>query len=378
MHRPFLRLAPASRMLLAALTLAAAGCSRRTPAPPAPTPVRVVTPVLTEEVPELRFAATLAAQSQVTLVFRTGGYVESIAQRIDARGAARPIEVGDVVAAGEPLATVRQQDYADQLAQAEGVVGQAQAAAEKAAADFDRAERLFAATSLTQVQFDAYKAQRDASAAALKSARAVLAQAGSARHDSVVRAPFPGRVVQRQVEVGALVGPATPAFVVADTRTLKVVFAVADTVVGRLHAGDRITLSTASQPESFPGEISAVAAAADARTRLFAVEALIANVDGRLKPGLVATVILNHAGPTAAQLTIPLSALVRSSTAADGFAVFVVETNQGRSIVRERPVTLGPTVGNRLVVRHGLTPADAIVAVGVTDLHDGATVAIVP
>ncbi len=368
---------PTLSLVLGVVFCVCAGCGGNR-ATRAPMPVRAIVVSSSDEMPAVRYAATVAPRAEVPLVFKSAGYVEEIARRTDAGGRERPLEAGDAIKAGEPLASLRQRDFADLVAQAEGQSAQARAAFERAEADFRRAGNLLATASLTQSQFDAFKAARDSGAAALKSADALLSQAETARADSTLRAPFDGWIVQRNVETGALAGPSVPALVVADTRTVKVTFGVSDTIVAHLSPGQSVSLSTASLAGAAAGEITAISSSADPRSRLFSIEAIVPNDDGRLKPGMVATILLDSATDAIGHLTVPLSAVVRSTSQPGGFAVYVVSDTDGGTVARERQVSLGQTIGNRVAVADGLKPGERIVSLGTTDLADGDAVAVLP
>src|SRR5882724_11018089 len=146
------------------VTLVAAAClfsscgRHEAAAEAAPTPVRVVALATDIGPAGLRYSAAILPNAEVTLLFKSGGYVESIAERKDSKGKARLIGSGDAVEKDEVLGSVRQSDYDERVAQAEGQVAQAQAAFDKSSSDFVRASNLFVAESLTKTQFDSYRA----------------------------------------------------------------------------------------------------------------------------------------------------------------------------------------------------------------------------
>jgi len=137
----------------------------------APTPVRAVALATDINPTGLRYSASILPNAQVALLFKSGGYVEKISERKDSRGKARLIGPGDAVAKGEVLASVRQSDYEERVAQTEGQVAQAQAAFDKSSLDLARASNLFASESMPKTQFDAYRATHDANTALLKIAK---------------------------------------------------------------------------------------------------------------------------------------------------------------------------------------------------------------
>jgi multidrug efflux pump subunit AcrA (membrane-fusion protein) len=75
---------------------------------------------------------------------------------------------------------------------------------------------------------------------------------------------------------------------------------------------------------------------------------------------------------------VPLSAVVRSSKQADGFAVFVIEDQGGKSLAHERVVEIGDTLGNMISVTHGLKVGERIVVVGGTQIKDGDEIQVIP
>src|SRR5580700_2867995 len=134
------------------------GCSdEKKPAENPPMPV-VVTPVEQYSGNEaVNYSASLVPYTQVSLSFKSSGYVVKILQRTGADGRVRNIQQGDYVKKGTVLATVRQDDYQHTVEQYAGQVEQAKAGAQKAQQDFARAQALYAANAMTQPDYDGAK-----------------------------------------------------------------------------------------------------------------------------------------------------------------------------------------------------------------------------
>src|SRR5579871_6365043 len=127
-----------------------------------------LTPVSVQAVTECagdsgsRYSGNIGPNSQVTVAFKVGGYVDEIRQV-----AGRNLQEGDVVKQGDVLARVRQSDYQARIRegqsnlaqstaafdQARFAVKEAAAGEEKAKLDWTRADRLFAAQSLTKPEY---------------------------------------------------------------------------------------------------------------------------------------------------------------------------------------------------------------------------------
>ncbi len=365
------------RVLTAALlaALPAAACAREAPYEKPLTPVRVETVAAVPAGAALRYSAAMLPRERVDLAFKVPGYVAEIA-RVRDRGGLRAVHEGDRVRRGEVLARVRTDDYEVKVRQARSQLAEAEAAYAQAKDAFDRATTLFGQQSATKPDLEAARAAFDTVTAKRDGARALVAEAENALADTALRAPIDGLLIKRLVEVGSLVGPGTPGFVVADTSSIKVVFGAPDLVVRglALHAPQAIT-TEAYPNERFEGRITGIAPAADPGSLVFDVEVTVPNGDGRLKAGMVASLELAH-GAAAPQLAVPIAAVLRSPRQADGYAVYVVEERDGQARVRLRDVALGALVGNAVAVTSGLRAGDRVVVSGATIVSDGEQVQI--
>ena len=370
---------PGSRLLMAAVLAGFfSGCENRQEARLEPTPVRVGAAGTLAESGGLRYSANVEAITEVTLAFKSAGFVDRIVQRKGADGRVRILQVGDRVSQGETLAHVRESEYSDSVASAKAQVDQAQANYDKAKLDFERAGNLYKSDSYTKAQYDAAKATVDANAASVENARAAWQKARTGLNDCSLQSPLNGWVLSRSVEIGALVGSGTQAFALADTHLVKAVFGVPDTRVGFAKLGAPQTITTSSLPDEFHGRITSVSPSADPKSRVFSVEVTIPNRDDRLKPGMIATLTLGAEKPAQATTIVPLSAVVRSSQHADGFAVFVVSRQGEKSVATERIVEIGETLGNSISILKGLNPGELVVVTGGTLIKNGDEVRVIP
>jgi RND family efflux transporter MFP subunit len=308
-----------------------------------------------------RYSATVEPDAQVAVAFRISGYVESVT-----------VEEGDHVKKGMVLASIRRADYAEKLGQASASHAEAQAALSQAKSDLERAQKLYAANALTKPELDAAIASVEVNAARVNRGRAAAGEAGLALNDTALIAPIDGVILRRNIERGDLGTPGAAAFILADTNTVKVMFGAPDTMIGKLHVGQTIDVTTESIPDkSFAGKVARIAPSADPKTRNFDVELHIANATNELKPGMVAS--LEIAPAAEAMLAVPLDAVVRPPKSSEGYAVFVVSDGK----VKARNVELGEPMGNLVALRAGLAVGEQVVVSGPALLVDGQDVRIV-
>jgi RND family efflux transporter MFP subunit len=327
---------------------------------------------------EVRFSAVVAPDSQVTMSFRINGYVTSLMKVRGVDGRMRELAEGDHVGQGSVLVRIRPSEYQDKVRQASSQAEAAQAAAEKARLDFDRATRLYESKSLTKPEFDAAKAQYDSTQAQLNAAHAQTSEARIALGDTSLIAPFNGEIIKKSTELGAFVGPGVPAFTVANTDIVKIVVGVPDTVVRSVKLNQPVAISVDAFPDrTFSAHISRIASAADPVTRNFDVELEIPNHEHLLKAGMIGS--LQLARPETepeqqASLTVPISAIVQSP---DGkYGVFLVSKSGGGDVARLRTVEIGDVSGSDITVHNGLKTGDRVITTGANLIKDGQRVEV--
>ncbi len=363
---------------LALGTMLIAGCSKKTTEKPlTPVTVRAAERYSPEE--GLRYSANVEAYTSVNLAFKASGYVTEILQIRGADGRMRNVQDGDLVKKGALLAQLRQTEFLDRVAEAKARFTASGAELEKATLDYERAKTLYAAQSLTKPDYDTAKTRFDEAEAKQQGAGAALQQAQVELHDSALRAPNDGVLLKRGVEIGALVNPGTLAFVLADTRLVKVVFGVPDLMLSHARLGGMLKISTESLGvDEMAGRITRVSPAADPQSRLFDIELTIPNSRGRLKPGMIASLQMPYARALELATVVPLSSVVTSKADKSSYAVYVVDESGSTATAHLRTVKLGETFGNTIAVRDGVRPGERVVASGTMMLNDGDKIRVVP
>ena len=361
------------------LVLVTAGCGTKKPIeqPPQGVQAQAIDPQAGVSADGLRFSAVVMPDSEVPLGFRIPGYVISLKQVRGQDGRMRDIAEGDRVSRGAVLVRIRPAEYQDKVRQASSQAGAAEAVALKAQLDFERAKRLYDSQSITKPDFDAARAQYDATQEQLKSARALTSEAEIALRDTSLIAPFDGDIVTKSVELGAFVGPGAPLFAVASTDKVKIVVGVPDTAVRSVKVGQAVEVAIDAFPaRTFHARISRMSSAADPVTRNFEVEVAIPNHDHLLKVGMIGSLQLaNTEGASRTPtLLVPLSAIVQAK---DGkYGVFTVSPSNAGEVARLRGVEVGAVNGTEISVVHGLQAGDRIITTGANLLKDGQRVEV--
>lgn len=173
-----------------------------------------------------------------------------------------------------------------------------------------------------------------------------------------IRAPFAGSVVERLVQVGEAVNTNQPVVRMVDNSRLRVVFYVNERDIASFSAGSKVKLRLPAAPgRVFAVPVVNVAEASDVSTRLFRVEAELANPEMSLRGGLTGEVTA-VVGSYRDQLFVP-TACVRLE-GAGAYVLRMPAGEGGPENVRIRvgeelegfyPVVEGLQAGDRLLVR---------------------------
>lgn len=183
--------------------------------------------------------------------------------------------------------------------------------------------------------------------------------------DTEVRAPFSGIVTQRYADEGAFVTPATSASdvtsatstsIVALARGLEVLAKVPEADISQIEAGQMVEIVADAYPdEVFEGRVKLVApeAVEERDVTLFQVRLDILTGQDKLQSGM--NVDLTFLGDRLTDaLVLPTVAIVTR----EGEPGVLVPNGDDRAVFQ--PVTIGPTIGDRIQILDGLQSGDRV------------------
>ena len=318
--------------------------------------ITVVSPGRTTVEGEITATGVLAARREAPVgVVGEGGRVVSI-----------PVEAGDWVRQGQVLAVIDRSVQSQQARAASAQVQVAQADANLAQSNLDRALQLVERGFISKADVDRLTATRDAAVARVQVARAQVGelQARNARLNIV--APSAGLVLERSVEVGATVSAGSgPLFRLARGGELEMLAQVGEEQLSRLSAGVTAEVTPVGSDQSFTGQVWQISPTIDSRNRQGTARIAL-SYDAALRPGGFATARI-LSGTTTAPL-LPESAVLSDSK---GSFVYVVN---GENKIERVAVQTGMVTSEGVVITGGINGNEKIVLRAGGFLNEGETV----
>ncbi|QWE23013.1 efflux RND transporter periplasmic adaptor subunit [Polynucleobacter sp. AP-Jannik-300A-C4] len=189
-----------------------------------------------------------------------------------------------------------------------------------------------------------------------------LARSGVIESTNNVIASIPGEIVERKINKGQVVQPADALFTVADLNTLWAVSEIPESNSYLIHKGQKIRLIIpALRNAEIEGVVAHVDSVVNTQTRTVVVRMEVPNKDGLIKPGMLATMMI-ESQPTK-KLLVPTSAIIRED---NKDYVFVKEDDE---IFRMIAVKLGPEGRGYRPVISGLKEGQNIAVNGAFHLN---------
>ncbi|MDP3538599.1 MAG: efflux RND transporter periplasmic adaptor subunit [Azonexus sp.] len=190
-----------------------------------------------------------------------------------------------------------------------------------------------------------------------------LGKQGAVDSVTPVTATIGGVVVERKLAQGQVVQPADTLFVVADLSRLWAVAQVPEQQVSQVRTGQSVSIEVpALGNEKLVGKLIYVGQTINPETRTVLVRTELDNSDGRLKPAMLASMLIE--AKSIERLVVLASAVVREN---DEDHVFVAE---GEGVFRLLKVKLGPEQGGQRVVLSGLKGEEKVVVDGAFHLNN--------
>lgn len=261
---------------------------------------------------------------------------------------------GQAVNAGTVLARIDASGIQDAYNSARAGLVSARNAADVAARDLARNEKLLAAGAIAERDIDQSRRASIAAQAALEDANSRLASAEKSYRSTTVTSPFNGIVSERPVSAGDVVQPGTALFTVVDPSSMRLEASVPAEQLASIRIGVPVNFTVSGYPgRQFVGRITRINPTADPTTRQVRIYVSIPNEGRSLVGGLFAIGRMSTA--TKLGLVVPQSAVdVRGSFP------YVMRVKQGKVEKVQVQIGLTDKTSETIEVLAGLQAGDTL------------------
>lgn len=230
-----------------------------------------------------------------------------------------------------------------------------------------QAEAMYELAKASEQQVRIRQQDMETAKAAVEQAKAAYNLALNSLRETNVTSPINGFVLTKLVDVGEVIAPGMPLFVLVDTGSVYVDCIASELDVSRLKVGQTVDLIFDAMPgQVFKQRISMISPAGDPQSRSFLVRVTLPQTPFMLKPGMFARariVVGQKRG-----IFLPRSCVYLQGNES---YVSVVEGNKAV----KKKVKIGATIGDLMEVLEGVSEGERVIERG-DAVPEGAQVTI--
>lgn len=258
------------------------------------------------------------------------------------------VDLGSQVSANEVLAEIDSTDYELRVRQSEALVNQtrarlgildkpsddvvpeetaivreAEAVVKEARFVFDTTQQLQQQGVLSRVEFEKAQVRRQGAEAAFQAAKeqvmqlraelterqAQLALARQNLADCKIRAPFSGAVTRRHAGLGEYLPVNTPVVTIVRQHPIRIRSEIPERLASKIRIGQPIHIQIQGGSAAQGGRVVRLSPSIDVQSRSLVVEGEIPNVNGALRPGSFAEVVIT-VNSNATGIAVPRSTVL--------------------------------------------------------------------
>ncbi|MEO8593923.1 MAG: efflux RND transporter periplasmic adaptor subunit [Candidatus Solibacter sp.] len=373
-----------STLIVIALSLVLASCSKTTPDPPPDKDKKPASSLVTMEPAAQQHVGMKVApanMTQLTEYLQVTGTVQPVDSRVSqVRSLARGrllevrVKVGDRVRAGQELARIDNLEAAElaaQLSSARAELRRLKILSAAQSKQVDRNQKLSEIGAAPHKDYEQSRAEYQALDESIRSQDGViggfaarLRRFGMSEPDptaivvTAITAPFAGIITKSVTAPGEVVESSTELFTVADISHVWLQAEVYEKDLGRLRVGQSAIIHVDTYPdEPFAGKVTYISDALDPQTRTAKVRCEVANTNLRLKLDMFAIVQLPTTFSRQA-IAVPVGAIQQLD------AKTVVFVQRGAAQFEVREIKPGKTVSGQVEILAGLRQGEPVVVVG--------------
>ncbi|MDR3504181.1 MAG: efflux RND transporter periplasmic adaptor subunit [Legionella sp.] len=327
--------------------------NQKKPEAPIVRPVKAIVVTAQNNVMRRSFPGRAQADQEVDLSFKVPGLLIE-----------RPIQVGALVQQGQLIAQLDSREFVARLSSA-------QAEAKRDEQNLRRAQQLIKGGHISQSDYELLKTKSTVSNTNVDLAKKALT-------DTVLKAPFTGRIASISVKNHQTVTANQTIARILDTSHIDMVVQIPETIISRIAAVTDITVQFDAFPQVvIPATIKDISYEASTDTRTYPVTLTMKQPTTiEILPGMAGNASGNLASQSKSSktlLTLPRSALFSPGIEKKTY-VWIIDKKTKK--IHRQLVIPGALTATGVSVSDGIKPGDLVVIAGVHSLQDGDVVTL--
>ncbi len=316
------------------------------------------------------YSASIEGIANVEIRPQVSGYLDKIY-----------VDEGDYVRAGQPLFSIEDRIFEQQLRNSKAALSSAQANLVTAKINLDRKRELVESKMVSEFQLQEAEATYNASKGVVEQAASAVESAQINLSFSTINAPVSGYVGRFNSRLGSLLSPSDPQpiTIVSDISNVYAYFSMSendfvdfqDKYIG--NQGDKfintppveLVISNGSK-YAHQGKIDAIDGQFNKSTGSIALRAKFRNPDFKLRSGNTGKIVINQKFDNV--VVIPIASTMALQ---DKLFIFSVD-KEGKSV--QLPIEVSGKSGDKYIVSAGIKPGDSYIVAGFERLQPGTAV----
>ncbi len=230
---------------------------------------------------------------------------------------------------------------------------------------YERQNKLWEQNIGTEVQYLEMKNRK-------KSLDLKLATTRSQLSKTRIKAPFKGVIDMIDVRVGEMAQPGIPIIRLVSMSNMYIKADVSESYIGKFRRGQEVEVHFPSTDYTIQSKISSIGQVINPNNRTFEIEIIIPANGAKVKPNMITVLTLaDYVNENA--MVVPTN-IIQSDRM--GKYAFIVEEEEGNSVVRRVDIEPGITSGNETEIKQGLSGGETLVLKGGIGLTEGGIVEV--
>lgn len=185
-----------------------------------------------------------------------------ISSKVTGRIAKLYVDIGDRVKEGQLLAKIDDKDYRNAVERAKFDLERIKSQLELAKINFERAEKLIKSKSIPQAEYDSAKSNYESLKASYELAQKALEKAQIDLAETNIFSPYDGIIVEKRADVGTVVSPQVPIFILQSTKTYFL-GKIAEQDLPKIRFGMKVEIDFPSIKRTIEGKVTSIKPTAD-------------------------------------------------------------------------------------------------------------------